>query len=186
MLKRMNKKGQELSITTLVLLVLAVIILVVVVLGFTKGWNYIFDKIGLLPNDLEAAVSACTTYAGSESQRISYCQFDDRDYRFEGTKQYANCDYVHELAGRVLGADKVGFSKQVWCASDVATKFCAQLKAGTNYKADTIVNGKPCSEFLAAGAVTKTCKAKAEADKVACEAITIETNCIANTKCKWE
>ncbi len=141
-----NKRGQGMSITTLVLLVLAIIVLVVVVLGFTKGWDYIFDKIGLLPDDLTSAAEACKTYAGSGSLALSYCQY--RELTVDGKKQWMNCDHVHAKAVTVLGADKVGFSTQSCVVNEVA--YCKQLEAGENYKESTIVNGATCKELSVA------------------------------------
>jgi len=41
----MNKKGSEMTIGTLVVIVLAIIVLVVLALGFTTGWNSLWSKI---------------------------------------------------------------------------------------------------------------------------------------------
>jgi len=41
----MNKKGSEMTIGTLVVIVLAIIVLVVLALGFGMGWNSLWSKI---------------------------------------------------------------------------------------------------------------------------------------------
>lgn len=139
----MDKKGQEgMSITTIMGLIIAIVVLIVIVLGFTKGTDWIFDKLGLLPNDLNSATEVCKTYADSDTLVISYCQY--RELTIEGKKQFMNCDHVHGAAGRVLGADKVGYNTQDCSVKE--KEFCIQLKSekGNNYKEDTIVNGQTC------------------------------------------
>lgn len=130
------------SITTIMGLIIAIVVLIVIVLGFTKGTNWIFDKLGLLPNDLNAATEACKTYADSDTLAISYCQY--RELTIEGKKQYMNCDHVLAAAGRVLGEDKVGYNTQDCSVKE--KEFCEQLRSEKeiNYKEDTVVNGDTC------------------------------------------
>ena len=40
-----DKKAQEINITTIIIVILAVIALVVLVLGFTMGWNQLWQKV---------------------------------------------------------------------------------------------------------------------------------------------
>jgi len=42
-MKEMNKKAQDMSITTLILLVLGVVVLIVIVLGVTQGFGFFTD-----------------------------------------------------------------------------------------------------------------------------------------------
>jgi len=58
-----NKRGQELSTGTIILLIVGIIILVLLVLGFTSGWSKVFPFLAK-PNldQVESACSsACTT-----------------------------------------------------------------------------------------------------------------------------
>ena len=84
-----NKKAQEFSIVTLVVLVLAIAVLVIVILGFWKGWDYVFGKVGTLPGNLEAAAQSCKVSAEADLA-TSYC------YEFKevtvGAKKYVNCE----------------------------------------------------------------------------------------------
>ena len=41
----MNKKGQEMSVTAIILIILGLIVLVVLILGFTVGWSQIKEWI---------------------------------------------------------------------------------------------------------------------------------------------
>lgn len=89
MKRLVDKKGQELSITTLVLIVLGVIILVLLVLGFTKGWDFIFGKFDLLPGqNLEAVAQSCKISAQGKLT-IDYCSFKKVD--IDGKTEYVNC-----------------------------------------------------------------------------------------------
>lgn len=44
-MKKMNKKGAEMTIGTIVIIVLALIVLVVLVIGFTGGWSNLWTRI---------------------------------------------------------------------------------------------------------------------------------------------
>jgi hypothetical protein len=136
-----SKKAQEMSITTIVVLVLAILVLVVVAFGFWKGWDYVFGKMGLLPNDLNSAAAICAQYDDSELLLISYCQY--RQLTIDDKKQLVNCPYVYERAEAGLGAGKAGFDLKT-CSIN-ATAYCAQLKAQTGFK-DTVVNGADCKK----------------------------------------
>lgn len=60
----MNKRGAELTIGTLVIIVLAVIVLVVLVVGFTSGWGNLWANISAFFGggvNLDTQVAACNT-----------------------------------------------------------------------------------------------------------------------------
>jgi|SRR3989344_8336832 len=42
-----NKRGQDLSIGTLILIVLGIIVLVLLILGFSMGWSNLWEKINI-------------------------------------------------------------------------------------------------------------------------------------------
>ena len=105
-----NKKGQELSIGTLVLIILGVIVLVLLVLGFSIGWENLFSKIGIVQgSDLSAMVSSCKVAVASQSQG-SYCEFKKVKLS-DGTKEI-NCEYSevqNELGEQKLTACNVKY-----------------------------------------------------------------------------
>ncbi len=69
----MNKRGQELSIGTLVLIVLGIIVLVLLVLGFSIGWENLFSKIGITTgSDLSAMVASCKVAVAADS-KVDFC-----------------------------------------------------------------------------------------------------------------
>lgn len=61
-----SKKGQEMSTTTIILIILGVIVLVVLVLGFRIGWSKVLP---FLPsNNVQNIVTACSTACATESE----------------------------------------------------------------------------------------------------------------------
>jgi len=84
-MRGIGKKGQEMSISTLVLIVLAIIVLVIVVVGFTGGWSNLWDRITNLGGgkaNVGLVVQACQIACDTKSQ-YDYCSqprkvvFDD-------------------------------------------------------------------------------------------------------------
>ena len=67
----MNKRGQGMSTTTIVLIVLAVLVLVFLVIGFTIGWKKIFPW--LKPsNNVDDVKQACDIACNTNS-KYNYC-----------------------------------------------------------------------------------------------------------------
>ena len=89
--ERKNKRGQEMSISTLLLLVLGVIVLVVIVIGFTQGWNYFAGIFGgdTLPGDYEKIAQSCKLSQDS-GLITSYCT-EFKQITINKAKEYANC-----------------------------------------------------------------------------------------------
>ena len=69
-----NKKGAEMAIGTLVVIVLAVIVLVVVALGFGTGWGNLWSKMTgfFSPTNVDSSRQACT-YACTTQAKYDYC-----------------------------------------------------------------------------------------------------------------
>lgn len=59
----MNKRGQGLSTSAIILIILGVIILVILILGFTVGWNRFlpFIKSNNIDNVKSGCILACST-----------------------------------------------------------------------------------------------------------------------------
>ncbi|MDD5700257.1 MAG: hypothetical protein PHH00_03675 [Candidatus Nanoarchaeia archaeon] len=65
--KGMNKAGQGMSISTIILLILGIVILVVLVLGFAVGWNKILpfisqDNVATVSNQCQVACTQNSVY----------------------------------------------------------------------------------------------------------------------------
>ncbi len=87
-----NKRGQDLSIGTLILIVLGVIVLVLLILGFSIGWSNLWEKINIFgaSSSLGDVVTACNLAVNSQNT-FDYCQ-NFRQVRVDGKTQYVNCE----------------------------------------------------------------------------------------------
>ena len=139
----MKKKGQEMSVATLVLIVIGIVILVMLILGFSMGWQNLWGKINIFGggSNVETVVQACKLAATSEST-FSYCS-EFKKVTIDSKTQYINCE-----AKAVTGLDK-----HLTCSPDLkarATNFCGSLK-----EAD-IVDGYNCSDWNSTVTTTAT------------------------------
>jgi len=82
-MRRLNRKGAEMTIGTLVIIVLAIIVLVVIALGFGMGWSSLWGKIKgyFSPVNVDSVKQACQ-YAVTTDSRFDYCCVI-RDVKFE-------------------------------------------------------------------------------------------------------
>lgn len=67
MLKRGDKRGQELSTNAIILIVLGIVVLVILIIGFTVGWNRIApwlssDNVNTVVTQCESACSTGSVY----------------------------------------------------------------------------------------------------------------------------
>ncbi|MEK6913508.1 MAG: hypothetical protein AABW47_02450 [Nanoarchaeota archaeon] len=61
-----NRKGQDISITTIILVVLGIAVLVLLILGFTKGWGNIAPW--LSGNNVESIRTQCQASCATNSE----------------------------------------------------------------------------------------------------------------------
>jgi len=57
----MNKRGQELTTSTIILIILGVVILTVLIVGFTMGWGNLKERISTGKNNVNIISQACAT-----------------------------------------------------------------------------------------------------------------------------
>ncbi len=87
----MNKRGQELSTTTIILLILAVLVLVFLILGFSVGWSKINPF--LSKSNVDSISDACNI-ACSTNQNYAFCS-QPRDLRAEDSKlKGVTCNFL--------------------------------------------------------------------------------------------
>ncbi len=180
-----NKRGQGLSTTAIVLIVLGVVLLVVLIIGFSMGWKNIAPWLsGENVDDIvQQCEIACTT-----NSVYDYCS-KKREIKFDGeitgltTGDEKNCNELSKFL--VLGVgDCPSLCVLENCVADLGglVKTTAQGCAEDREEADSLETG-PSSICCVP---EKSCKAKVDANKVECEAITTsQTNCEDNDKCKW-
>ncbi len=70
MVKRINKRGQGLSTSTIVLLVLGLIVLVALIWGFATGWTSVKSLVN--PSNVDQVIQDCNSACSINSQ-FSYC-----------------------------------------------------------------------------------------------------------------
>lgn len=87
-----NKRGQELTVGTLILIVLGVIILVLLVLGYSMGWGNLWERINIFQggSSLESVIQSCKV-AVSSASTFTYCQ-DFKKVKVDGKIEYVNCE----------------------------------------------------------------------------------------------
>ena len=135
-----NKKGQELSIGTLVLIVIGVIVLVLLVLGFSMGWSNLFSKIGIYQgSDETSAVTACRSYIGSNSL-AGYCEFKDVKVTLDTTRWGAEKGKIKKLSINCEYFNDKFEGQKLECATEITDKYC--FRSVDNLK--TIGLNKPC------------------------------------------
>ncbi len=104
-----NKKGAEMTIGTIIVIVLALVVLVVLIVGFTGGWTNLWDKIKAFfggGDNVSTMVTSCQVACSSNLQ-YDYClkerqlKFGDKSDR-DGTY---NCMALQGM-GLGLSCDK--------------------------------------------------------------------------------
>lgn len=71
-----NKKGQDMSLTTIILIVLGVAILVFLIFGFSSGWGNLWGKIqGYIGggSNIDTVISGCQL-ACSAGNKYDFCE----------------------------------------------------------------------------------------------------------------
>ena len=78
----MNKKGAELTIGTLVIIVLAIVVLVVIIVGFTSGWGNLWGRMtGFFSgsDNIDTVVQSCSVACSTKAEN-DFCR-QSRDLR---------------------------------------------------------------------------------------------------------
>ncbi|MEK6800487.1 MAG: hypothetical protein AABY05_01000 [Nanoarchaeota archaeon] len=139
MFKRgLNKKAQDLSIGTLILIVLGIVVLVLLILGFSLGWSNLWEKINIFQggSSLESVIQACNIAVASNSQ-YTFCQ-DFKKVKVDGKVQFVNCQ-----DSRISSS----LSGQIQCtreSADAGSWYCSVLNANKQITSDTKVNNVDC------------------------------------------
>lgn len=151
-----EKKGQELSITALILIVIGVAVAVVIILGFWKGWGYIIGSTDLLPGDIAKKSTFCDSYVTVDS-KPSYCEFSSPK-----TNNWLNCEDTRltlkvKMEPGCNPTDKPGEKENAKCT---------ELSSEKGYDATkVIVNNEKCSVRLK---IPLTTEQKMAAAQTAC------------------
>ncbi len=75
-MKRMNKRGQEMQIGTIIAIVLGIAVLVFLIFGFSQGWNNLWERVTLFgggDNNVDTIVQACALKC-STGDKYGFCE----------------------------------------------------------------------------------------------------------------
>jgi len=102
--KYKGKKGFELAISTIVLLVLGIVVLIALILIFTGQMKNFFEFIGVYsPNsNIDIIKTACNSFVQTEQQNAFCCE--KQDVVFDSGKESLTCA---ELAGKIDGIENM-------------------------------------------------------------------------------
>lgn len=118
----MNKKGAELTLSTLIIIVLGIAVLVFLIWGFGTGWNNLWSKITAYSgggSNLDSTIQACQL-ACDGKQRVDFCEY-------QRTVKFGNKIETLNATGGVVNQ-----------TSTMGT--CLNFSQNSNYK----VNVEPC------------------------------------------
>ncbi len=126
-----NKKGQELSTNTVIILVLAVLVLVFIIIGFSVGWNRIFPFISP-PNNVKDISDKCGLACSTEDT-YGFCT-SKRDVKLEDDITGVSTDKkiqgtCNDLAAvKELGIRTCSISCDMYSSQVFAQKACDRDK----------------------------------------------------------
>jgi len=155
----LNKKGQDLSIGTLILIVLGIVVLVLLILGFSLGWGNLWEKINIFGGGSSIGEVATRCKLNIDTQNTyDFCQ-DFKKVKVGGKTEYLNCQDNRLNLDSALNCDE----GQV---ADAKKTICLTLaKQG---EVDTKINkDETCAMYVQESCVLK----------IDCAAITVEADC---------
>ncbi len=144
MQKELNKKGQDLSIGTLILIVLGIVVLVLLILGFSLGWDNLWEKINIFggSSSVGDVVTQCSLSI-TQANTYDYCN-SFKSIKIDGKTEYLNCQ-----DDRVQGSlSKTGLT----CTGDPVAEFCKTKAGDQKFTNEVKVNQRTCQEWNAENA----------------------------------
>lgn len=192
MINLKDKKAQEMTIGTIIVIILALLVLVLLILGFSMGWSNLWDKIkNLGPGgqaNVDTIVQSCNIACTTGSQ-YEYCREREINFgkgaeppwstdsnRGDG-KLNANCEILlqHGTAGlEACTIDCPESCKGVATAcKDIPVANCDEQKG-----CKTSTDGKTCEDSPTATA----CSSLSLTD----DEITNKVNCEKQKICSWQ
>lgn len=141
-----GKEGQQLSLTTIIVIILGLFVLVLLVLGVVNGFGFLDDIFNKAPSDLDQIRIACEQYS-SDTFQSSFCEFREIDVPDPAIDGFYNCPGVWDVSN-TLNPGSAGFDKgSCGAGSNGAIAYCNSLKEmGKNDWEKTIVNGIACGQ----------------------------------------
>ena len=135
----MGKRGQQFSLTTILIIVIGIIALVLVALFVSGFFGDISRKAGQTPGqDLQIVAKSCEL-ANSGNLNIDFCTF--KEVKVNGNVEYVNCEDSRVQQGN---------SWDLKCDKSSLKSFCGNLsspKKDSDAWNKTLVNGKNCNSL---------------------------------------
>lgn len=131
MVRLKNKKGAEMTIGTIIIIILALLVLVLLVMGFTTGWANLWDKLKNLgpggQSNVDTIVQACGIACTSNSQ-FEYCKPREVNFGKEDPrgKQTLNCKNIEDMNLGLEQCDTVSCNK-LSCKNSTIDASCTGL-----------------------------------------------------------
>ena len=164
---RINKRGQDLSIGTLILIVLGVIVLVLLILGFSIGWGNLWEKINIFGggNSIGDVATACSL-AASSNNKFDYCE-NFRKIKIDGKTEYVNCQDT-----------RVGSESGITCDQKIISNQCEKLaKDAANSKTLPEERKTACQEILTKTIINSNACISHLTDQNYCVSLSSEQSC---------
>jgi len=98
MKKELDKKGQQMTLSTIIIIVLGILVLVMLIYGFTTGWSNFMKKIGIYSeaeNNVDAIRTQCDLACQSGKESYAY-KTQEREVTANGTTFKATCAQLVE------------------------------------------------------------------------------------------
>jgi hypothetical protein len=93
-MREMNKRGQQMTLGTIIAIVLGIAVLVFLIFGFSTGWNNLWDKVGNInsgKSNVDAVVQGCAVACSSQGVDAFCRQLREVDYG-DGTSNTGSCE----------------------------------------------------------------------------------------------
>ena len=135
----MNKRGQGLSTSAIVLIVLGVLVLVLLIVGFTMGWEKLAPWISS-SNNVDTIIQQCSV-ACSTGSTYDFC-FEKRDLKADKQLKDVTCYYLSEeqLKYGIDGCSSI--SCEVVFVTGAGEELTGKCSDNTGKTVQTLVNNK--------------------------------------------
>lgn len=162
-----NRKGQDLSIGTLILIVLGIVVLVLLILGFSMGWENLWEKINIFGggSSISAVATACDL-AAQQDNKFAYCQ-EFKEVTVGQDNEYLSCEdqRIQPSLDNKLSCESS--REQV---NERKMELCEGFTPSD--RRNTEINGEKCHELFpdtynSEGEVVKECSQYKDGDKTA-------------------
>lgn len=104
---KFNKRGAEMTIGTIVIIILAIVVLVVLVYGFTVGWGDLFSKLTSLGGgqvNVQTIVQSCQIACSTQAY-FDYCKERKVIFNEGGNSESFTCETLEKDPRNVGLAD---------------------------------------------------------------------------------